>query len=86
MSQAAWRALNKRKRVPGKETNMMIARAIKKVAADLQLPADKIKSDNIRNLLKSGRIPSQIIPLIVVAKRDLASFTFVLFQSDGATI
>jgi hypothetical protein len=56
MSQAAWRAQNEQKRVPGNETNTMIAQAIKKVAADLEVPADKIKPDNIRNLLKSGRI------------------------------
>lgn len=54
--QAAWRVQHKRQRVPGNKTNTMIAQAIKKVAADLEMPADKIKLDNVRDLLKSGRI------------------------------
>ena len=54
-SQADWRVQHKRQRVPGNETNKMIAQAIEKAAAELKVPVHKIKLGNISNLLKSGR-------------------------------
>jgi hypothetical protein len=55
----AWRAAHHRKRVPKKEIDAMIEAAIDKIAAERNVPKRKILVDNIRNILKSGRVSTQ---------------------------
>jgi hypothetical protein len=52
----AWREHNKRKRVPSLERKQIIADARAKAVETFKVPLDAIKTDNIHNLLKSGRI------------------------------
>ena len=54
--QAQWRKDHHgKRRVPDSETKKMIDKAIKQAAASFEVPEDKIKESNIRNLQKSGR-------------------------------
>lgn len=57
-----WRNEHRRKRVPGREVDQIIAYATAEAAKEFHIPVNTIKKSNIRALLKSGRfvVPSRL--------------------------
>ncbi len=56
---AAWRGTHNRTRVPKAESDRMIREAIEEVAAQRNVPKDKVLADNVWNALKTGRYSAQ---------------------------